>query len=76
MSTANERVIMPTPLYATEAWGKSADRMKVNVLVMKCWRILVGVPRMDKVMSETVRRRAGIDRELTNRADLRVLRWF
>ena len=31
---------------------------------------------MDRVMNEEVRRRAGIERELANRADQRVLRWF
>ena len=31
---------------------------------------------MDTVKNEEVRRRAGIERELANRADQRVLRWF
>ena len=31
---------------------------------------------MDRVRNEDVRRRAGIERELGNRADHRVLRWF
>ena len=31
---------------------------------------------MDRVWNEEVRRRAGIERELANRADQRVLRWF
>ena len=31
---------------------------------------------MDKVRNEEVRRRAGIERKLASRADLRVLRWF
>ena len=31
---------------------------------------------MDRVRHEEVRRRAGIERELTSRADQRVLRWF
>ena len=31
---------------------------------------------MDRVRNEEVRRRAGIERELTNREDQRVLRWF
>ena len=34
------------------------------------------VSRMDRVGNEEVRRRAGIERELASRADLRVLRWF
>ena len=39
-----EEVIIPTALYGAEAWGmRSAERRKVNVLVMKCLRSLVGV---------------------------------
>ena len=55
---------------------RSAERRKVNVLEMKCLRSLVGVSRMDRVRNEEVRRRAGIARELANRADQRVFRWF
>ena len=55
---------------------RSAERRKVNVLEMKCLRSLVGVSRMDRVKNEEVRRRAGIERALTSRADMRVLRWF
>ena len=40
----NEGVIVPTPLYGTEAWGMSSDeRRKVNVLDMTCLRSLAGV---------------------------------
>ena len=39
-----EGVIVPTELYAAEAWGmRSAERRKVNVLEKKCLRSLVGV---------------------------------
>ena len=72
-----EGVIVPKALYGPEAWGmRSAERRKVNVLEMKCLRSLVGVSRMDRVMNEDVRRRAGIEKELASRADQRVLRWF
>ena len=72
-----EGVIVPTALYGAEAWGmRSAERRKVNVLEMKCLRSLVGVSRMDRVRNEEVRRRTRIERELTSRADQRVLRWF
>ena len=70
-----EGVIVPTALYGAEAWG-NAERRKVNVLEMKCFRSLVGVSRMDRVRNEEVRRRAGIERELESRTDQRVLRWF
>ena len=59
-----EGAIVPTALYGAEAWGmRSAERMKVNVLEMKCLGSMVGVSRMDRVGNEEVRRRAGIERE-------------
>ena len=72
-----EEVLVPTVLYGAEAWGmRSAERRNVNVLEMKCLRSLVGVSRMDRVRNEEVCWRAGIERSLASRADLRVLRWF
>ena len=57
-----EGVIVPTALYGAESWGmRSAEGRKMNVLEMKCLRSLVGVSRMDRVMNEEVRRRAGIE---------------
>ena len=55
---------------------RSAERRKVNVLEIKCLRILVGVSRMDGVRNEGVRTSAGIERDLASRADQRVLRWL
>ena len=52
---------------------RSAERRKVNVLEMKCLRSLVGVSRMDGVRDQ---RCAGIERELSSRADQIVSRWF
>ena len=44
MSLLYEGVIVPTALYGAEASGmRSAERMKVNVLEIKCFRSLVGV---------------------------------
>ena len=43
---------------------------------MKCLKNLVGVSRMKRVMNEDVHGKASIGRELANRADQRVLRWF
>ena len=42
---------------------RSAQRRKLNVLEMKCWRSFVGVSRMDRVINEDMRRRAGIERD-------------
>ena len=61
-----EGVIVPTALYAAEAWGiRSAERMKVNVLEVKFLRSFreVEKSRMYRVRNEEVRRRAGIERE-------------
>ena len=55
---------------------RSAERRKVNVLEAKCLRSLVLVSQMDRVRNEEVQRRADIERELANKADQRVLRWF
>ena len=55
---------------------RSAERRKVNALEMKCLRSFFGVSRMDRVRNEEVRRRAGIEKDSTSRADQRVLRWF
>ena len=72
-----EGVIAPTALYGSEVWGmRSAEKMKFNILEMKCLRSLVGVSRIDRVRDEEVRSRAGIERELASREDQRVLRWF
>ena len=67
-------IIVPTASYGVETWGmRSAERRKVNVLEIKCLRILVVVTRMDRVRNEEVRRRAGIEKELASRANQRVL---
>ena len=39
---------------------RSTGRRTVNVIEMKCFRSLVGVSRMDRVMNQEVSRRAGI----------------
>ena len=73
-----EGVIVPMALYRADALGmRSAERRKVNVLEMKCWRSLVGVSLMDRVNSEEVRIRVGIKMELASRAEsLVVCMWF
>ena len=39
-----EGAIVPTALYGAEAWSmRSAERMKVNVLEMKCLKSLVNL---------------------------------
>ena len=55
---------------------RSAERRKVNVLELKCLRSFVGGSRIDRVRTDEVRRRAGMDTELASSADQRVWRWF
>ena len=44
----------------------------MNVFEKKCLRnLVVGVSRLERVLNEEVRRRAGIERELASRADQR-----
>ena len=71
-----EGVIVPMPLYGAEAWGMgSAYRRKVNVPDMKCLRSWLDCHDW-LIRNEEARWRAGIERELTSRADQIVLRWF
>ena len=55
---------------------RSVERRKANGLVMmKYNKSLVRVSRIDKVSNE-VRNRAGIERELASIAGQKVLRWI
>ena len=55
---------------------EKGERRNVNVLEMKCLRIMVGVSRMDRVRNEEVYMRVGIERELASIVNQRVFRWF
>jgi len=72
-----EGVVVSTALYGAETWSlKQEDRRRLDVMEMRCLRSIVGVSRMDRVRNEEVRRRAGVDRSLSERVDQKVLRWF
>ncbi len=43
---------------------------------MRCLRSMCGVTRMDRVRNDEVRRRKGVVRELAERTEQGVLRWF
>lgn len=45
-----------------------AERSSVNILAIKYLLSMVGVTRMDRVRTEVVRRRAGMERGLENGA--------
>ena len=72
-----EKVIVPTVMYGSELWGmKVGERQKLNVFEMKCLRSMAGVSRLDRFRNEEVRGRTGVRRELADRVDMNVLRWF
>ena len=55
---------------------RAAERRRINVFEMKCLRSMIGVTRLDRVRNEEVRRRTDERKELAERVDMRVLRWF
>ena len=72
-----EKVVVPTVMHGSELWGmKVTERQKLNVFEMKCLRSMTGVSRLDRVRNEAVRARTGMRRELADRVDTNVLRWF
>ena len=72
-----EKVIVPTVTYGSELWGmKEKERKKLNVFEMRCLRSMCGVSRWDRIRNEVVRERTGVRKELADRVDENVLRWF
>ena len=72
-----EGVVIPAALYGAETWGmKAEDRRRLDVLEMKCLRSMCGVSLWHRLRNEEIRRRVGVQRELSSRADMAVLRWF
>ena len=66
----SEGVIVLIALYRSEAcFMRSAERRKVNLLEMNCWRSLVGISRMARVRNEEERRTVGIEKELASIMD-------
>ena len=72
-----ESVIVPSALYGSETWGmKVVERRRMNVFDMRCLRYMAGVTVMDRVRNEEIRRRVGVEKDLADRVDERVLGWF
>ena len=72
-----EKVIVPTVTYGSELWGmKERERQRLNVFEMRCLRSMCGVSRLDRLRNEEVRERTGVRKELADRVDMNVLRWF
>ena len=55
---------------------KEANRRQQDVFEMGCLRNMVGVSSLDRVRNEEVRRRAGVERKLSEKVDQRVLGWY
>ena len=72
-----ESIVVPTVMYGGESWGlRKEERRKLNVMEMNCLRNMCGVSRREHVRNEEVRRRVGVEREMAERVDERVLNWF
>ncbi len=72
-----EGVVLPTVLYGAETWNMgAAERKRLNVMEMRGLRSMCGVTRMDRMRNEEVRRRTGFVKELAERAEQGMLRWF
>ena len=75
--TLYESVIVPTVIYGGESWGLTVkERRRLDVMEMNCLRSMCGVTRRDRVRNEEVRRRVGVKRSLSERAEERSLSWF
>ena len=72
-----EGIVVPTALYGAETWGlREAERRKLNVLEMGCLRSMCGLTLWNRVRNEEVRRRVQVEKQLSERVDQSVLRWF
>ena len=72
-----EGVVVPAATYGAETWDMRAeDRRSLDVLEMRCLRSMCGVSLWHRLRNEEVRRRVGVTKELSSRAEMAVLRWF
>ena len=70
-------IVVPTVLYGAECWAvKAAEKRRLNVFEMSCLRSMCGVTRLDRITNEEIRRRVGVEVELSERVNRSVLRWF
>ena len=72
-----ERIIEPTVIYGSEAWGmKVRERDKLDVVEIKCLRSMRGVSRMDRGRNEDVRERGGVPEKVSRKVYRKVLKQF
>ncbi len=69
--------MLPSALYGAETLNMgAAERRRLNVMEIRCLRIMYGVTQMDCVRNDEVRRRTGVVRELAEQTEQGVLPWF
>ena len=70
-------IVIPTVMYGAECWAvKAAESRRMDVFEMNCLRSMCGVTRLDRERNEDVRRRVGVEVELSERVNRSVLGWF
>ncbi len=68
--------MVPNALYGAETWNIAAAERRFNVMEIRCLRSMCGVTQMDQVRDEEVHRRTVFVKELAEREEQGVLRWF
>ena len=64
-------------MYGSEAWVlENKVKNKINVAEMSCLRSMCGVTRRVRVKNEEIRRRCGLQRNLSEKGEAAVLRRF
>ena len=72
-----ERIVVPTVLYGAETWGLNVrEKRRLDVMEMKCLRSMCGVTVRDRIRNEEIRRRVGVQINMSGRVERCVLRWF
>ena len=70
-----ERIVVPNVLYGAETWGLNVrEKRRLNVIKMKCLGSIETV--RDRIIEEKIRRRVGVQVDLSERMERYVLRWF
>ena len=53
-----------------------SKKRRINVIEMKCLRSICGVTVRDRIRNEEIRRRVGVQVDLSGRVERCELRWF
>lgn len=72
----SEGTVIQALLYGCESWDMTAkERRKVDVLAMKCLRMILCLRQVDCIRNNTVRERCSSKHSLIERYDQGVLIW-